>query len=68
MDNLGFDWEYLGRCQYGVPSSAVEQETDCGEMAIIRVWWAEDESDEMFVCSKHFRRLVNDEKLLPTQL
>ena len=43
-----FDYEILAQCQYDV------NEHDCGEPATHKVWWADDMSDVMLVCQKHF--------------
>jgi len=46
--------EYLGGCEYGVPSKrTADQFANCGERAIARVWWKADKSDAMLLCGKH---------------
>ena len=61
----GFDYEILARCQYGVAdfyySGGEMGVADCGEPAIYKVWWADNMSDAMLVCQKHFEFIKKTE-------
>ena len=48
-----FDYEVLHTCQFGILDSH-NNTSDCGEPATHKVWWADDMSDAMLVCPKHF--------------
>lgn len=52
-------------CQYGVPEFSFDSNEmeDCGQPACMVVWWKDDSSDKMFVCTKHFNEILESEKL-----
>ena len=62
MDDFGIDYEYLHECEYGVGTLDTGQTGDCGEPAIVKVWWQVDEdckpTDAMYVCKEHFDFLM----------
>ena len=58
-------WEGLEfpTCQYEVPVNyGPDRIDDCGRIASARVWWAEDESDSMFVCEEHAWKIEESEQ------
>ena len=59
------DWEALDTpgCEYGVSVNYGPDGIDnCGSLAQYRIWWAEDQSDSMFVCGEHFVVVHNSEE------
>lgn len=61
MDS-GFDYEIIARCEQGVYNGRGNDVECCGEPACYKVWWADDMSDAMYICEKHFREIETDEK------
>ena len=58
-----FDYEYLGRCEYGVYSPSISGDTtDCGEAAIAKIWW-NDYNKAMLVCENHFNFIAQQEEM-----
>ena len=57
-----FDYEVLHTCQYGVMDYSRNDTVDCGEPATHKVWWADDMSDAMLVCPKHFASIKKTEE------
>ncbi len=48
------DYETLYRCTYPVDAPhTMEGEADCGERAIVRIWW-DDYEHPMYACPEHF--------------
>lgn len=47
---------YPQGCEFPVPTKGTPLgEGPCGEIALYRGWWGEDDgSDEMYLCHKHF--------------
>ena len=60
MDN-SFDYRILHYCQYEL-LDLHNNSFDCGEPATHEVWWADDESDAMLVCLKHFHMMYEEVK------
>lgn len=61
-EEWGFDYKWLGGCEFGVFSSGTPDYTaDCGEPAIAYGWWSKDESGGMRLCQKHLQ-IILDEK------
>jgi hypothetical protein len=62
----GFDYEYLGRCQYPVESyGTAEPETDCHEPAMARGTWVDgngEETGHMLLCKEHLEKVIQIEK------
>ena len=58
-----WDFKYLGICEYPVPSPprSADQEMDCREPAIARVWWEDERVDGMLVCAQHLDLIRNTE-------
>ena len=68
MSNVpAMDYNYLGSCEYGVSSHDENQLTDCGEYAIVKVWWKAQDVDAMLLCPDHFEKVLNDERIVIEQ-
>lgn len=56
-----FDYEYLGKCEYGVFDNSPEGCTDCGDPAIAKVWW-DEEKRGLLLCNEHFEEIKKKEE------
>jgi hypothetical protein len=57
-EKIDYDYEYLGKCEYGIPNFGTpESYSDCGEPAIAKIWW--DNYDQaILVCQEHFDKIT----------
>lgn len=58
------DYEELEKCNFPVAAMAPTYEDDCGEPAVMRVWW-EHYEQAMLLCHKHYRKVQETEPHLP---
>lgn len=56
----GFDYEFFGYCQYGLLNE-FNEEHDCGQPAIAKVWWHPAVDRIVFVCEEHLEQIEEDE-------
>jgi len=62
--SYSFDYEVLHTCEHELLDRH-NNPVDCGEPATHKVWWADDMSDAMLVCPKHFALIKKTEEYDP---
>jgi len=59
---MDWDWEYIERCQYPVYDKGKNTEIACGEPAIARIMWDEEQYNrEEFICQEHLNFMLKCE-------